>query len=96
MHELEGSQAEALARMRARVPFLGATAKRFAPEMAEIAGTYESVGVTPEFHRGAEWLYALVASTPFATETRATQPKERSLDEAVAVLAAALEREKRT
>jgi 3-hydroxyisobutyrate dehydrogenase-like beta-hydroxyacid dehydrogenase len=53
MRELAGSQVEALTRMRARVPFLGATAARFAPEMAEIAATYESVGVTPAFHRGA-------------------------------------------
>jgi len=93
MRELEGSQAEALRRMRARVPFLGATAARFAPEMTEIAATYESVGVTPEFHRGAEWLYALLATTPLAAETRATQPRERSLDDALAVYVAALDRE---
>ena len=92
MRELAGSQAEALARMRARVPFLGATATRFAPEMAEIAATYASVGVTPAFHRGAEWLYALVATTPFAAETRATQPRERSLDATLAVYVAALDR----
>jgi 3-hydroxyisobutyrate dehydrogenase-like beta-hydroxyacid dehydrogenase len=91
MRELEFSQGELLKRMRARVPFLGATAKRFAPEMAEIAATYESVGVTPDFHRGAEWLYGLVATTPYAAETRATQPRERSLDETLAVLTAALE-----
>jgi len=91
MRELEQSQAQMLARMRARVPFLGATARRFAPEMAEIAKTYESVGVTPQFHRGAEWLYALVATTPLAAETRATQPKSRSLDEALAVYMAALD-----
>jgi 3-hydroxyisobutyrate dehydrogenase-like beta-hydroxyacid dehydrogenase len=95
MQELQFSQVEALERMQARVPFLGATARRFAPEMAEIARTYESVGVTPAFHRGAEWLYALFATTPFAHETRATQPKQRSLDEALAVLTAALEREGR-
>jgi hypothetical protein len=95
MRELEVSQVEALKRMRARVPFLGATAKRFAPEMAEIARAYDSVGVTPLFHLGAEWLYELVATTPYATETRATQPRERSLDEALAVLSAALEREVR-
>jgi 3-hydroxyisobutyrate dehydrogenase-like beta-hydroxyacid dehydrogenase len=93
MRELEFSQGEALERMEARVPFLGATAKRFAPEMAEIARTYESVGVTPQFHRGAEWIYALLATTAFADETRATQPKQRSLDETLAVLTAALERE---
>jgi 3-hydroxyisobutyrate dehydrogenase-like beta-hydroxyacid dehydrogenase len=95
MYELEFSQIEALERMQARVPFLGSTAKRFAPEMAEIARTYESVGVTAEFHRGAEWLYSLFAATPFANETRATQPKRRSLDEALAVLTAALDREPR-
>ena len=95
MQELEFSQIEALERMQARVPFLGSTAKRFTPEMDEIARTYESVGVTPAFHRGAEWLYALFATTPFANETRATQPKQRSLDEALAALAAAMTRERR-
>ena len=93
MRELERSQVEALARMRARVPFLAATAERFAPEMAEIAATYESVGVTPMFHRGAEWLYALLAATPLAAETRATLPRERSLDAALAVFTAALDRD---
>ena len=96
MRELAGSQAEALARMRARVPFLGSTAARYAPEMAEIAATYESVGVTPAFHRGAEWLYELIASTPFASETRATQPRERSLDAALAVYVSALDRAARS
>jgi 3-hydroxyisobutyrate dehydrogenase-like beta-hydroxyacid dehydrogenase len=93
LEELRFSQVEALERMEARVPFLGATAKRYAPEMAEIARTYESVGVTPQFHRAAEWLYALYATTPFAAESRATQPKERSLDEALAVLTAAVQRQ---
>jgi 3-hydroxyisobutyrate dehydrogenase-like beta-hydroxyacid dehydrogenase len=95
LEELRFSQVEALERMEARVPFLGATAKRYAPEMAEIARTYESVGVTPQFHRAAEWLYALYATTPFAAESRATQPKERSLDEALAVLTAAVQRQGR-
>ncbi|MFO1505298.1 MAG: DUF1932 domain-containing protein [Steroidobacteraceae bacterium] len=92
MQELAGSQAAALARMQARVPFLPSTSVRYVPEMAEIAATFDSVGVTPDFHRGAEWLYALLASTPLAAETRATQPRERSLDAAVAVYAEALER----
>lgn len=89
MHELELSQKEALARMHARVPYLAATAERFAGEMAEIAATYEAAGVTPLFHRGAEWLYATLATTPLAAETRATLPAQRSLDDAVAVFAAA-------
>ena len=65
------------------------------PVILEQARTYESVGVTPAFHRGAEWLYALFATTPFANETRATQPKERSLDDALAALTAAMTRERR-
>jgi len=91
MRELEGSQGEALRRMRSRVPFLAATAERFAPEMAEIATTFAAAGVSPDFHRGAEWLYALLATTPLASETRATLPRERSLDAALAVFAAALD-----
>jgi putative dehydrogenase len=95
LRELELSQVDALKRMRTRVPYMGATARRFAPEMAEIAQTFDTVGVTPQFHRGAEWLYALVATTPYAAETRATQPRDRSLDETLAVLTAALERQVR-
>lgn len=90
MAELELSQKEALARMQARVPYLAATAERFVGEMAEIATTYEAAGVTPLFHRGAEWLYATLATTPLARETRATLPAERSLDEALEVFTAAL------
>lgn len=88
--EFSDSQKEALARMRSRVPFLAATAERFAGEMAEIAATFEAAGVTPEFHRGAEWLYALLATTPLASETRATLPRERSLAAALDVFTAAL------
>ncbi len=91
MPELEASQAEALARMRARVPYLGATAARFVGEMHEIAATFAAAGVTPAFHEGAAWLYERLASTPLAAETRATLPKHRSLDEALAVFVAALE-----
>ncbi len=90
--ELERSQADALARMRSRVPYLAATAARFTGEMAEIAATFAAVGVTPEFHRGAEWVYARLAATPLAGETRATLPEHRSLDEALAVFTAAVDR----
>jgi 3-hydroxyisobutyrate dehydrogenase-like beta-hydroxyacid dehydrogenase len=93
LKECEASQAQALARMKARTPFLGATAARFTGEMAEIAKTFASVGVTPDFHRGAEWVYGLIARTPFAADTRETLPRERSLDAALAVYDAALERD---
>jgi len=92
LDECESSQAEALARMKARTPFLAATAARFTGEMAEIARTYAAVGVTPDFHRGAEWLYALLATTPLAAETRDTLPRERSLEDALVVFNAALDK----
>jgi 3-hydroxyisobutyrate dehydrogenase-like beta-hydroxyacid dehydrogenase len=92
LKECESSQAEALARMKSRVPFLASTAARFTGEMAEIASTFAAAGVTPDFHRGAEWVYAQLAATPLAAETRATLPRERSLDAALAVFNAALDR----
>jgi hypothetical protein len=60
--------------------------------MREIAVTFDSAGVTPEFHRGAEWVYATLARTPLAAETRATLPKHRSLDEALAAYRTALQK----
>jgi putative dehydrogenase len=92
MTELAASQTEAARRMQQRVPFLGSTARRFTGEMQEIASTFAAVGVTPDFHRGAEWVYALLAETPYADETRSEQPAERSLDEALRTFEAALRR----
>jgi 3-hydroxyisobutyrate dehydrogenase-like beta-hydroxyacid dehydrogenase len=89
MRELELSQKEALKRMRARVPYLAATAQRFAGEMAEIAATFDAAGVTPLIHRGAQRVFEELAATPLARETRATLPAQRSLDEALAVFCTA-------
>jgi hypothetical protein len=82
--------------MRARVPYLAAVAERFAGEMAEIAATYEAAGVTPLFHRGAGWVFTELATTSLASETRATLPAHRSLDVALAVFSAALDRGQRS
>ena len=91
MAELERSQADVADRMRRRVPFLAATSKRYVGEMREIAATYREAGVTPGFHEGAEWVYATLAASALASETRATLPAERSLDEAIDAFAAALD-----
>jgi 3-hydroxyisobutyrate dehydrogenase-like beta-hydroxyacid dehydrogenase len=90
MAEFRTSQPHAAERMAARIPYLAATAARFTGEMREIAATFASAGITPEFPRGAEWVYATLARTPLAAETRATLPKHRSLDEALAVFCNAL------
>jgi 3-hydroxyisobutyrate dehydrogenase-like beta-hydroxyacid dehydrogenase len=91
MKEFAGSQGEALARMQRRLPFLAATAARFTGEMAEIAETFDAAGVSGDFHRGAEWLYARLAESSLSNETRATLPASRSLDDAIAAFAAVLE-----
>jgi 3-hydroxyisobutyrate dehydrogenase-like beta-hydroxyacid dehydrogenase len=90
--ELERSQTSMLSRMRSRVPYLAATAERFAPEMREIAATFSDAGVSPAFHEGAEWVYELLSRTPLAAETRATLPEQRSLEEALSIFVDALHR----
>lgn len=89
--EFASSQPEAARRMANRMPFLAATADRFTGEMKEIAATFDEAGVSGDFYRGAEWLYGVLARSALATETRATLPDERSLDEALDAFAAALE-----
>jgi 3-hydroxyisobutyrate dehydrogenase-like beta-hydroxyacid dehydrogenase len=88
--EFEQSQPEAAARMARRIPFMAATAERYSDEMGEIAATLEAAGLSGDFHRGAKWIYALLARSALATETRATLPDERSLDEALDAFVAAL------
>jgi 3-hydroxyisobutyrate dehydrogenase-like beta-hydroxyacid dehydrogenase len=92
MDEFRLSQTAEAERMTARIPYLAATAARYTGEMREIAATFAAAGVSPDFHRGAEWVYALLATTPFARETRATLPAHRSLDEAIGVFCASLKR----
>ncbi len=92
LEELGRSQTVVLSRMEKRIPYLAATAERFAPEMREIAATFEAAGVTPAFHEGAAWLYEGLAKTPLAAETRATLPAQRSLEEAIEIFSAVIER----
>jgi 3-hydroxyisobutyrate dehydrogenase-like beta-hydroxyacid dehydrogenase len=84
MREFEASQPQVAARMHRRIPFLAATAARYTGEMREIGDSFAAAGVTPDFHRGAEWLYARLAESALADESRATLPAERSLHDALA------------
>lgn len=92
LREFQASQPEAAGRMARRIPFMAATAERFTGEMAEIAATFDAVGVSGDFHRGAQWLYALLSHSTLASETRATLPAERTLNEALAAFVKALQR----
>lgn len=81
------SQEAAYQQMKASVPRLPADSVRWIGEMREIAATFEAAGVTPRFHEGAEEIFSLLASTPFAAETRETMDTNRTLEESVRVYA---------
>ena len=83
--EWEKSQPDALARMGRRVPVLPADAGRWIGEMEQIAETYASVGVTPNYHKGAADMYRLLDSTPFGRESRETIDKTRTMQDSVKV-----------
>ncbi len=82
--ELEESQPEAFARMRI-LPFLPADAERWVGEMEEIADTFRAAGLPAGFHEAAAALFAGLARTPFAAETRETLDTSRTLEEAIPV-----------
>ena len=89
--ELSESQATAFDRMRA-VPFLPADAGRWIGEMEEIAATFDQAGVTPAFHEAAAWIFRLLERTPYASETRETLDRTRTLEQAVRTFARELGR----
>lgn len=92
--EWSETQPDALARMNRRVSALPADAGRWIGEMEEIAATYASAGVTPNFHKGAADMYRLLNSTPFAAETRETMDRKRTMQESVRVYVAHLDNRK--
>jgi 3-hydroxyisobutyrate dehydrogenase-like beta-hydroxyacid dehydrogenase len=88
--ELISSQGDAYKRMEAQVPGLPANASRWIGEMEEIASTFEHVGVTPYFHRGAAEVFGLLSETPYARETPETVDRDRTLDQTVSGVRATL------
>ncbi len=83
--EFEYSAPAVFQRMTAMVPRLPVDAARWIGEMIEIAQTYESVGVTANFHRGAREIYELLAATPIAAETRDTIDTSRTLEQVLGI-----------
>ena len=55
--------------------------------MEEIAATFDHVGVTPSFHRGAAEIFRLLGETPFASETPETVDRSRTLAQTISVVA---------
>ena len=86
VRELGESQAQAFARMGA-IPFLPADAGRWTGEMREIARTFREAGAPGGFHEAAEAIFELMDATPFASETRETLDRSRTLEQTIRALA---------
>jgi 3-hydroxyisobutyrate dehydrogenase-like beta-hydroxyacid dehydrogenase len=85
--EFSDSLPDLFKRMERMVPALPAVSGRYIGEMKEIAKTMASTGVTPNFHVGATELYELLLETPFASESRETVDKSRTMAQSVEVFA---------
>lgn len=92
--EFEHSQGGNLAAMRNKVPFLPADSGRWIGEMEEIAKTFREADVSGGFHDGAAWMFQLMSETPFASETRETLDKNRTLEDSIKAYAEALSKRK--
>jgi 3-hydroxyisobutyrate dehydrogenase-like beta-hydroxyacid dehydrogenase len=88
MQEFRDSQSAEVKRMEARLPFVPADAGRWTGEMEEIAKCFRDAGVPGDFHEGAAEIYRILARTPYASETRETLDKSRTLEQSVPVFAA--------
>lgn len=66
--EFSSSQPHALQQMESGISRLPSRAFRWIGEMEEIAATYDHLGVTPHFHKGAAEVYRLLSETSFASE----------------------------
>jgi len=88
--EFEHSQLPTLDNMRRMVSALPADSGRWIGEMEEIAKTFREAGVTGDFHDGAAWMFKLLSETPYASETRQTMDRSRSLETSLNAYAEAL------
>lgn len=69
------------------IPWYAMNSARYVGEMEEIAKTFASAGVSPNFHLGAAETYRLLASTPLSAESREHRDESRTLDEAIKIFA---------
>jgi hypothetical protein len=73
--------------MEGQIPGLPIAAGRWIGEMEEIAATFDHVGLTPDFHKGAAHMFRLLNQTPFALETPETRDAGRTLAQTISMLA---------
>ena len=81
--EFEFSQPAALNQMTNGISRLPPNAHRWIGEMEEIAATFEYLGVTPSFHKGAADMYRLLSRTPYASETPENADRNRPTSDTI-------------
>ncbi len=91
--EFQKSQPAAFSQMQNSIRRLPTVAHRWIGEMEEIASTFEVVGVTPNFHRGAADMFRLVELADLA---RNEDLEDLILRDAIAALAALDDRRRST
>lgn len=94
LKEIGESQPAMLAAMQRMVPRIPLDSGRWTGEMYEIAATFAEAGVTSKFHEAAAAMMELASRTPIAVETRETVDESRTLEQAMEMYAAALEKRK--
>jgi len=73
--------------MEKQLPRMPVKARRWVGEMDEIASTFEQLGLSPYFHKGASEVFRCVGTTPFADETPENLNTNRTLEETISVFA---------
>ena len=81
------SQAAAYQKITKQIPAIPVKADRWVGEMDEIASTFEELGLSPHFHKGASDVFRSIAATPLADETPERSDKNRTLEQTVSVFA---------
>ena len=89
--EFEVSQTKAAASMTENTPFLPADSARWVGEMEEISATFTQAGLPSGFHEAAADIFRLLARSQFASETRETMKRDRTLDQAIRAYAELVE-----
>ncbi|WP_421703784.1 DUF1932 domain-containing protein [Aliiroseovarius sp.] len=79
LDEIANSQTALADRARANIPRLPCDAARWQDEMLQIARSFADIGLPGAFHQGAAEVMALLAASPYGTETRRTRDRSRDL-----------------
>lgn len=85
--ELASSQPQLLRRAEANISRLPADAARWAPEMREIAATFDATAMPGDIHRGTAAMMEILARSAFGTETRRTLDRTRSMSQTIKTIA---------